>query len=137
MATIDAIRTAIGVRLLTLAEVRVEQEWGGPFNVSGNAAVAIVEYAGTVYDSVMGGQGDAVMFKVTMLVPQDRVGRARLDAFCDPTRGSATSVREAVNGTLAGLVAFATVTTASEYQKYEISELQTYTGCEFLVSVAT
>lgn len=137
MTTIAAIRDAVATRVETLPGVRSTQEWGGPFNVSGSAAVAVVEYAGVVYDSAMGGQGDALNFKVTLLVPKDRTGQGRLDEFADPTHNSTTSVRTAVNGTLGDIVAFATVTGGSGYNDYTISDSETYLGTEFTVQVAT
>lgn len=140
MATIPQIRAGLAARLATLTAVRTQDEWRGPVNVSGAASVAIIEKAATAYDSAMSGQGDAVNFKVTMLVSKapDRTGIARLDEFCDPTAGSTTSVRTAVNGTLAGLVAFATVVSDSEYQEYALpGDTEAYLGCEFVVQVAT
>jgi len=139
VATIDAIRTGIQTRLATLTDVRTEHEWTGPFNVSGTVAVAIVEFDGATYDAAFTGQADALNFKITMLVSKgsDRGGRTRLDAFLDPTPGSTTSVRTAVNGNLGGTVAFAVVTTATGYREYEISEIEKYPGVEFAVTVGT
>lgn len=137
MTTIAAIRDALAARVATLTAVRTTQEWGGPFNVSGSAAVAVVEKGQTTYDAAFSGQGDAPTFTVTLLVPKDRIGQGRLDEFCDLTAGSATSVRTAVNGTLGGVVADARVVTDSGYRDYEISESETYLGCEFTVAVMT
>lgn len=140
MATIAAMRDGLQTRLETLSGVRATQEWAGPMNVSGSASVAVIEKAATEYDTVMNGQGDAVNFRVTMLVSKvsDRTGRDKLDAFCDPTSGSTTSVRTAVNGTLGSIVAFATVVSDSEYREYSVpGDTEAYLGCEFMVQVAT
>jgi hypothetical protein len=91
-----------------------------------------------VYDSALSGQGDALTYTITVLASKlsDRAGRVKLDALCDPTTGSTTSVRTAVNGNLGGTVAFAVVRTCSGYREYEI-ESQAYLGVELTVQVAT
>lgn len=142
MATIPEIRTAIGAALTeSLPNLAVAQEWGDKINVSGNRSVAIVEKGPTAYDSVMSNQGDAPTFTITVLVSKavDRAGRDKLDAFCDPSPDSETSIRNAVNGNLGGLVAMVTVVSDSEYREYEVppgSELK-YLGCEFVAQVET
>lgn len=138
MATITQIRTGIETQLVTLDALRVAQEWGDPINVSGNASVAVVEYAGATYDDAFSGQGDALLFGIILLVSKssDRTGRDKLDAFCDPSPGSTTSIRTAVNGTLGGLVAAATVASSGPYQEYTPGE-EAYLGTEFVVRVMT
>lgn len=137
MTTIPAIRDALAARVETLTAVRTTQEWGGPFNVSDSAAVAVIQKGQTTYDTAFSNQGDAPTFTVTMLVPKGRKGQARLDEFCDLTPGSTTSVRTAVNGTLGGVVADARVVADSDYRDYPISESESYLGCEFTVAVMT
>lgn len=138
MATISQIRDAIGTRLLTLDQMRVQDEFGEDPPVSANACVAVVQYAGATYDSVFGGQGDALLFGVIVLVSRgsDRIAIDTLDALSDPSPGSTTSVRNAVNGSLGGVVAAATVATGSDYKDYPIGE-QSYVGVEFVVQVMT
>lgn len=142
MATITEIRDALADQVETLDAVRATKEWGEPINVSGTASVAVVEYDGTVYDSAMGGQGDALTYKITLLVGKvgDRSARGKLDVACDPTSGNTTSMRQAVNGRLGGLVAFATVLSNTGYREYPIGpgdEAPRYLGAEFTVQVAT
>jgi len=138
VATLSEIRDAIADRLATLDSVRIVQEFAGPIPVSGNASVAVVEYAGATYDSAFDRAGDALNFGIIVLASKasDRGGRAKLDAICDPTPTSTTAVRTAVNGSLAGIVAFAVVRSSSGYQEYEI-EGQAYLGVEFVVQVET
>jgi hypothetical protein len=138
LATITQIRAGIETRLVTLEALRVAQEWGEPINVSGNASAAVVEYAGATYDDAFAGQGDALLFGIILLVSKssDRTGRDKLDAFCDPTPNSVTSIRTAVNGTLGGLVAAATVASSGPYQEYSPGETP-YLGTEFVVRVMT
>lgn len=140
MATIPQIRDGIGARLLALDGMRVAQEWGDPINVSGNASVAVVEYAGATYDDAFAGQGDALLFGIIVLVSKssDRSGRDKLDGFCDPSPTSTTSIRNAVNGTLDGIVPAATVASSSPYQEYTPGvETEAYLGSEFVVRVMT
>lgn len=140
MATIAQIRDGIGTQLLTLDGMRVAQEWGDPINVSGNASVAVVEYAGATYDDAFSGQGDALLFGIVVLVSKsgDRSGRDKLDAFCDPSPGSTTSIRNAVNGNLGGIVPAAVVASSSPYQEYTPGvETEAYLGSEFVVRVMT
>lgn len=138
MATIDEIRIGIEAQLLTLDTLRVAQEWGDPINVSGNASVAVVEYAGATYDDAFSGQGDALLFGIIALASKasDRAGRRKLDLLCDPEPTSTTSIRHAVNGNLNGIVASAVVTTSSGYQEYSPGE-EAYLGVEFVVRVMT
>jgi hypothetical protein len=138
MATITAIRDALATRLETIEGVRATQEWAGRINVSGSASVAVIEYAGTVNDSVFANAGDAVAFTIALLASKvsDRAGRDKLDAFCDPSPNSTDSVRGAVNGSLAGLVAFAVVASNTGYREYTVED-QAYLGVEFTVQVAT
>lgn len=142
MTTIPEIRDALAARLDALDGVRAAQEWGAPINVSGSAMVAVVEYDGAVYDSVMDGDGDLLTFKITVLASKvsDRAGRAKLDAACDPFPTSATSVRAGVTGTLGGEVAYAVVTAGTGYREYTVGVGEgaaQYLGAEFTVSVAT
>ena len=138
MTTISQIRAGIETRLQTLDTIRVTQEFIGPLPVSGNASVAVVEYAGATYDTAFGGQGDALNFGIVVLASKlsDRAGVAKLDDLCDPTSGSVTSVRTAVNGKLGGIVTDAAVRTSSGYQEYAVDE-QKYLGVEFVVEVQT
>jgi hypothetical protein len=138
VATIQQIRDAIAARVAALEPWRAAQEWGDSIVVSGSAGCAVVEYAGTQYDAAMAGMAHNVLFKVTFLAGKlsDRVARDRLDELCDPTDGSATSARTALNGNLGGVVAFATVTSASEYREFELGGEQPMLGCEFVVEVA-
>ncbi len=140
MATISQIRAAIGERLVALDGMRVAQEWGDPINVSGNAMVAVVEYAGATYDDVFDDQGHAILFGIVVLATKsgsdDRVGKDKIDDLNDPTPGSTTCLRRAVNGNLGGIVASATVRTSSEYKEYTPDDIP-YLGCEYVVAVMT
>lgn len=138
MATISAIRAGIEARLRTIPQVRVQEEFGEAPPVSANASVAIVTYAGATYDSAFSGQGDALLFGVIVLVSKavDRVAIDKLDAFCDPSPNSTTSIRAAVNGRLGGVVSDARVATGSELKEYPIGEAS-YVGVEFVVQVMT
>lgn len=140
MATIQQIREAIGERLLTLDGMRVAQEWSDPINVSGNALVAVVEYAGASYDDVFNDQGHAILFGIVVLAsksgPDDRSGKDKIDSLNDPTPGSTTCLRRPVNGNLGGIVASATVRSSSEYKEYTPGDVP-YLGCEYVVAVMT
>lgn len=135
---LSQIRTAVADALETLDGVRAAEEWGDTINVSGNASAAIVQKGPSTYDSVMGDQGDGTTITIVMVAGRasERVARVKLDAFCDLDPDSTTSVRNAVNGTLGGLVAWCTVQSDSEYREYEINEGQ-YLGCEFTVGIGT
>jgi hypothetical protein len=138
VATIAQIRAGIAARLATLEAVRVQDEFGVDPPVSGSASVAVVEYAGATYDESFSGQGDGLLFGIIVLVSKanDRTGIAKLDAFCDPSPTSATSIRTAVNGTLDGVVPSAVVASSSGYQEYTPGE-EAYLGVEFVVRVMT
>ncbi len=138
MATLKQIRTAIAERLNTLDGVRAAEEWGDKINVSGNAVAAIVQKGPSTYDSVMSSEGDGTRVTIVCLAgrPSERAARDKLDALCDLDPDSATSVRNAVNGTLGGLVAWCTVESDSEYRDYDVFEHQ-YLGVEFVVAVGT
>lgn len=138
MATIPQIRTGIAARLATLDALRVQDEFGTDPPVSGNASVAVVEYAGATYDESFSGQGDGLLFGIIVLVSKasDRAGIAKLDDFCDPSPTSATSIRAAVNGTLNGAVPSAVVASSSGYREYTPGD-EPYLGVEFVVRVMT
>lgn len=141
MATITQIRAGIAARLATIDALRVQDEFGADPPVSGNASVAVVEYAGATYDEAFSGQGDALLFGIIVLVakstdPKDRTAIAKIDAFCDPSPTSATSIRTAVNGTLGGVVPSAVVASSSGYQEYTPGD-EPYLGVEFVVRVMT
>jgi len=138
VATITQIRAGIAAQLATLEAVRVQDEFGTDPPVSSNASVAVVEYAGSTYDDAFAGQGDALLFGIIVLVSKasDRTGIAKLDAFCDPSPTSATSIRTAVNGTLGGVVPSAVVASSSGYQEYTPGD-EPYLGVEFVVRVMT
>lgn len=135
MSTITQIRAGIATRLATLDALRVQDEFGTDPPVSGAASVAVVQYAGTTYDTAFGGQGHALLFGVIVLVSRisDRSAIDKMDAFSD-TEESPTSVRAAINGTLGGVVSDARVATGSEYKQYPIGE-SSYVGVEFVVQV--
>lgn len=139
MATISQIRAGIAAQLANLDTLRVQDEFGTTPNVSGSASVAVVEYSGATYDTAFSGQGDALLFGVIVLVSKvsDRAGIAKLDALCDPTPGSITSLRSAVNGKLGGIVSDARVATGSGYQEYPVGGEEPYLGCEFVIQVMT
>lgn len=137
-ATIPQIREAIETRLAAMEAVRVVQEFAGPVPVSAKACVAVVTYAGATYDSDFDGSVD-LNFGIILLASKasDRTGIAKLDALCDPTPGATTAVRTAVNGTLGGIVSWATVRSGSEYKEYPIGETEAYLGVEFVMQVQT
>lgn len=145
MTTISDITDGLKARVETLTTtdyaVRGVTEWSGPIPASGNAVAVVVEYDGTTYDAAMGGQADDLAFKLTFLTPKvsDRTAKDRLYGFCDTAAGSATSVRAAVNGSLGGVVAFATVRSNTGVQEYRPGgdEGPAYLGVEFVVAVAT
>jgi hypothetical protein len=136
MTTVDACADALKTRVETIAGTRGQFEYPTA-PITGAAAAAVIEFAGVDYDAVMDGQGDDLTFTVTVLVPKtsDRTAKERLYAYVDPTRGSTTSIRSAVNGTLGAVVAFATVTNASDVQAYTVDATE-FLGVQFTVSVA-
>lgn len=138
--TIPALRDELRTRLLTLPAVEVAKEWGDVINVSGNRSVAVIEKGTTEYDAAHKGQANWVGFTVHMLVAKDphRTAVEKLDAFCDPTPNSATSVRTAVNGPFGG--GYVKVQSDSEYREYPVGEGEAaprYLGCAFVVQVLT
>jgi hypothetical protein len=142
LTTVDATAEALKTRIETLATsdygVQGAFEWGDAIPVSGNRAVAVIEYDGNA-EVAMGDASD-IRFKVTVLVSKssDRVARSRLYAFAGPADTSDT-IRAAVNGTLGGLVAFATVTWDSGVREYAVGggddAAANYLGIEFAVLV--
>jgi hypothetical protein len=133
MATLAQVRAGLITRLETITGVRGYSEY--PDMVTGSAAAAVVQYQSTDYDSAMN-EGDVVNFTATLLVPKtsDRVAKDRLDEFLDPGRTSTTGVRAAVNGTLGGAAAFATVTGAGSYGSYQLDGGEVL-GVEFQIQV--
>lgn len=141
MPTIPQLREAIEDALATLDTIRVTQE-AETVKASSNAVAAIVEKGTFTYDSMMGQQGEALNFTITLLAGRvsERAAKDRLDALCDPSYESTTSVRSALNGTLGGLAAWCTVTEDSEYREYPIGDGEAaprYLGCQVTVQVGT
>jgi len=137
--TIPSLRAELRTRLLTLPGVAVANEWGDAINVSGNRDVAVIEKAPTRYDAAQRGQANWVGFTVHMLVSKasdrfDRTPVDKLDAYCDPTPGSATAVRTAVNGPFGD--GYLKVESDSEYREYPVGE-EHHLGCAFTVQVMT
>lgn len=138
--TIPALRAELRVRLLTLPAVEVAKEWGDKINVSGSRSVAVIEKGTTEYDAAQRGQANWVGFTVHLLVSKDsdRTAIDKLDAFCDPTPSSTTSVRAAVNGPFAD--GYFKVVSDSEYREYPVGEGEAaprYLGVAFTVQVLT
>jgi hypothetical protein len=142
LTTVDAVTDALKTRIETLATsdygVQGVFEWSGPIPVSGNRAVAVIEYDGNT--EVAMGDATDIRFKVTLLVAKvsDRAARSRLYAFAGPA-DTTGSVRAAVNGTLGGSVSFATVTGDGGIREYPVGgadeAASNYLGVEFAVLV--
>lgn len=140
MTTIAAVRAGLQTRLETIASLRVYDEIPTGVSVTGNASAAVITLAEVSYDDVMGNQGDSLTFTITLIVAaiSDRTAVAKLDSYLDPTHPSATSVRSAVNGSLGGAVAFATVTSATGPSAVTVgtgAEAAEYLGADFTVEV--
>jgi hypothetical protein len=140
MSDLEEIGEAIASAVETLEGLRTQQEFGDAPNVSGNALVAVVEYAGTTYDSAYGGQAVEVNYKLVVIggSGSERATRKKLLALCDPTQNSATSIATAVTGNLAGTVSFCRVAANTGLQDLTIGAgegSQTYPGIEFTLAV--
>lgn len=119
---LNAIMDALGVRLATIAGLRVSD------HVPKTVAVpaAIVGYPEEVtYDEAYGGGADSTVIPVTVLVGSvtDRVTRDELAAYA--ARAGAKSIKAAIDGNLAGTVHDARVSKAKV-------EAITYNGVEYL-----
>jgi hypothetical protein len=134
--TLPALRAELRTRLLTLDGVAVANEWGDKINVSGSRSVAVIEKGTTEYDAAQRGQANWVGFTVHLVASKasDRAGIEKLDAFCDPTPSSTTSIRGAVNGPFAD--GYIKVVSDSEYREYTIGE-EAHLGVAFVVQVLT
>lgn len=140
MPDLEEIGEAIAAAVETLEGLRTQQEFGDAPNVSGNALVAVVEYAGTTYDSAYGGQAVEVNYKLVVIGASgsERATRKKLLALCDPTQNSATSIATAVTGNLGAVVSFCRVASNTGLQDLTIGAgegAQTYPGIEFTLAV--
>jgi hypothetical protein len=141
LTTVDAAAGGLKTRVETLATsdygVQGVFEWAGPMPVSGNRAVAVIEYDGN--SQVTTDAATDMRFKVTMLVSKasDRVAVSRLYGFAGPADATGT-LRSVVDGTLGGLVDFAMVTGDAPLREYSLGtgeEAVAYLGIEFAVLV--
>lgn len=129
IASLNAVMDAIGVRLATIAGLRV---FDFPAE-SVSVPAAIVAYADIVYDSTYARGMDQAVFPVHVLVSttSDRMARDALEAYRAPT--GAKSVKAAVDGSLGGVVSDARVA-RSTVETIEVNGVA-YIGATFDVEV--
>jgi hypothetical protein len=127
----SAIRDAIQTQLQTVAGLRCYDTLATVVNVP--AAVVMWGSPLVDYDQTFSG-GDKLRFTVLVLVQKssDRAAQDALDGYLD-NEGS-SSIKAAVEGTLAGLVSDCNVTTATGYGVYTVSAVD-YLGVRFNVEV--
>lgn len=132
----DAVDTALTAASTDTIAIRPVQELDAAVNVSGSAVAALVQFAGANYLTVMGGEGDGLTFTITVAAPKTRAGRKMLDALVDPDPDSTTSLRNLINGSLGGVVAWFNVSSASGYSDEAIGEAD-YLTVDFTCDVGT
>jgi hypothetical protein len=119
---VNAIMDALGVRLATIAGLRVSDHV--PKTVAVPAAIVGFPEEGT-YDETYGGAADSTVIPVTVLVGSvtDRAARVEVNAYT--ARAGAKSIKAAVDGNLGGVVHDARVA------KWKIEEI-TYNAAGYL-----
>ena len=132
----DAIDEALKAASTAAVTIRPVQELDAAVNVSGAAVAALVQFAGANYLTVTGGEGDGLTFTITVAAPKTRAGRKMLDALVDPDPDSTTSLRNLINGTLGGVVAWFNVAGASGYADETVGEAD-YMTVDFTCEVGT
>lgn len=135
---LEDIRAALDEALTTLG-IRPVQEIDKAPNVSGSASAAVVEL-GPVTSVAFGDTAQDFTFRVVVLAGRasERAARQKMDAVVARGSGIATSLASALEGNLAGTVAFCTVGQSSEYRNYPMGDPAIeYLGCEFAVAVGT
>lgn len=137
---LETIRAGLDEALTGLG-IRPVQEVDKAPNVSGTAAAAMVE-VGPVTSATFGDTAQDFTFRVVVLAGSisERTARQKLDTIVGRGAGVTTSLASALEGNLAGSVAFCTVSQSSEYRGYPVGtppKVVEYLGCEFTVVVGT
>ncbi len=122
MASLEDIYEALKAELDAIPKLRPVVELDDAVNVSGNACAALVQFAGANYLTTMGSEGDGYTFTITLAAPKSRAGRQMLGSFIDADPDSTTSLRNAINGTLDGLVAWVNVVSSTGFADETIGE---------------
>ena len=132
-AQFSAVRDALKVRLQTIPGLTAYDTVPGKINPP--AAVVIPGETVITYDAAFDRQADNLSFVIRVLVSAsvDYAGQDDLDAFLNGTGPS--SIKQAIDGDLGGLVDDASVTQARDYRDYDVGGVK-YLGVEFVVEVA-
>jgi hypothetical protein len=136
VADISAIADAIATRVRTITALTNRTSAFGKDFADPPWAIVVPSPGDFItFDSSMARGSDDLTFiiKVVVLAGDDRASQDALTTYLD-TSGSG-SIKAAVDGTLGGVVSFATVTAARNYGEVQWAGVQ-YNGCEFVVEVS-
>jgi hypothetical protein len=136
MADISAIADAIVTRVKTISTLANRASAYGKDFVDPPWAIVVPAPGDFFQEATFGGGAYDLTFHIKLLIgaATDRSSQDQLSDYID-TSGS-KSIKAAVDGTLGGVVAYATVTTAQSIGDVEYGGM-TFDGCDFVVEVGT
>lgn len=136
MADISAIAEAIATQVKTISTLALRTSAFGK-DVGDPPWAIVVPDSGEFirFDAAMARGADDMTFviKIIETAAEDRASQGRLSSYCD-TSGPG-SIKAAVDGTLGGVVSFATVKSVRAVGEVSWAGLQ-YNGAEFVVEVS-
>lgn len=137
MADISAILDGIVTRLQTITSLQYRSSAYGKDFVDPPWAIVVPDTGLFIsFDSTLGRGSDDMNFVIKVIVgaADDRANQDALTAYLDTS--GASSVKAAVDGSLGGVVSFATVRSARSYGEVQWAGM-IHNGVEFDVEVTT